>query len=121
MNFDMQLARMAVRIFPRTSYNADRVKHLRREWMRSVNELADKWIVAPANRIQRHADKAVSRRIDRRAAGGEHSNHRERALIVQLAFAFGRAFRWREHDAGAGDEFDHRIFTLRSRSRVHSS
>ena len=59
MNFDMQLARMAVRIFPRTSYNADRVKHLRREWMRSVTELADKWIVAPANRIQRHADKAV--------------------------------------------------------------
>lgn len=56
---NMQLARMAVRIFPRTSYNADRVKHLRREWMRSVNELADKWIVAPANRIQRHADKAV--------------------------------------------------------------
>jgi len=56
---NMQLARMAVRIFPRTSYNADRVKHLRREGMRSVNELADKWIVAPANRIQRHADKLV--------------------------------------------------------------
>lgn len=59
MSFDMQLARMAVKIFPRTDYNADTVKHLRREWMRSVNALADKWIVAPANRIQRHADKAV--------------------------------------------------------------
>lgn len=59
MSFDMQLARMAVKIFPRTDYNAGTVKHLRREWMRSVNTLADKWIVAPANRIQRHADKAV--------------------------------------------------------------
>jgi hypothetical protein len=35
------------------------VNHLRREWIRSVRQLGDKWIIAPANRIQRHADKAV--------------------------------------------------------------
>lgn len=50
---DMQLARMAVKIFPRTDYNQDQVKHLRRSWMKSVNELADKWLVAPANKVQR--------------------------------------------------------------------
>lgn len=51
----MPLARMAVKIFPRTDYNQDQVKHLRRSWMKSVNELADKWIVAPANQVQRKA------------------------------------------------------------------
>lgn len=55
----MNLARRAVRLYPRTDWNRGTVNHLRREWMKSVTELADKWIVAPANRVQRHADKAV--------------------------------------------------------------
>jgi hypothetical protein len=55
----MNLARRAVRLYPRTDYNRETVNHLRREWIRKVSELGDKWIVAPANRIQRHADKAV--------------------------------------------------------------
>lgn len=59
MSFDYQLARKAIKIYPRTEYNQDTVKHLRREWMKSVYALADKWIVSPANRVQRHADKIV--------------------------------------------------------------
>lgn len=56
----MSLARRAIRLYPRTDYNNRKtVNHLRREWIRSVRQLGDKWIIATANRIQRHADKAV--------------------------------------------------------------
>lgn len=50
---DMQLARMAVKIYPRTDYNADRVKGLRRKWIEAVRQLDRKWLVHPENRVQR--------------------------------------------------------------------
>lgn len=56
---DMQLARMAVKIYPRTDYNSGTVKGLRRKWMASVRQLDRQWLLHPENRIQRHADKAV--------------------------------------------------------------
>lgn len=56
----MNLARRAVRLYPRTDY-ADKsaVNHLRRAWIKSVAHLGDKWLMATANRVQRKADAAV--------------------------------------------------------------
>jgi hypothetical protein len=48
----MTLARKAVKLFPRTDYNTRRsVNHLRRGWIRQIQYLGDKWLLAKS--IQR--------------------------------------------------------------------
>lgn len=52
----IQLARQAVRLYPRTTYTDRRaVNVLRRGWMEKVIYLGDKWLLSPANHIQRKA------------------------------------------------------------------
>lgn len=48
------MMRQAVRLFPRTTYtNANAVRHARRQWMRAMAILGDKWILAnPVERLQ---------------------------------------------------------------------
>lgn len=55
----MNLARRAVRLYPRTEWNRETVKHLRREWVKAVSQLGDKWLMSAANKVQRKADAAV--------------------------------------------------------------
>ena len=48
------LARQAVRLYPRSSYTSrTEVNALRRDWMRQVEYLGPKWLLHPDNSVQR--------------------------------------------------------------------
>lgn len=52
----MSLARHAVRIYPRHVFASRKAtNHLRREWLKKVELLGDRWVLARANFIQRRA------------------------------------------------------------------
>jgi hypothetical protein len=55
---NLQIAKRATRLFPRTTYTERKaVKTLRRGWIRAVSILGDKWILA--SHVQRKADAIV--------------------------------------------------------------
>lgn len=50
----MNLARRAVRAYPRTPLaSRELTNHLRRAWMAKVSEMGDKWLLHPSNFVQR--------------------------------------------------------------------
>lgn len=52
----IQLARQAVRLYPRTTYTDRRaVNVLRRGWIAKVEYLGPKWLLHSANQVQRKA------------------------------------------------------------------
>jgi hypothetical protein len=50
----VNLARMAVKAWPRTEYTPRATtRHLRREWMRKIELLGPKWLLHPSNQVAR--------------------------------------------------------------------
>lgn len=50
----MNLAREAVRLYPRTSYTERRaVNVLRRGWIKQIQYLGDKWLLHPTHHVKR--------------------------------------------------------------------